>query len=57
MEADRPREPVGRKREIGEPLGQAAVRGSERQLDLEESFGRLHEPLREPQVVLGGGDR
>ncbi len=51
VEADRPREPVGRDREIGEPPREASARRAQRELDLEQPLRGLDEPLREPQVV------
>ena len=57
VEADRPREPVVLERPVGEDLGQAAARGAEQQVDLEQAFARRDEPLREPEVVeRRGGD-
>ena len=55
VEPDRPREPVGRDREVREPSREAPARRAQRELDLEQPLRRLHEPLREPQVVQRSG--
>ena len=51
VEADRPREPVVLERPVGEDLGQAAARGAEQQVELEQAFAGRDEALREPQIV------
>ena len=50
MEGDRPREPVGLERPLSEDLGEAAVRGPDRQVQLEEAFAGGHDAMGEPQV-------